>query len=195
MVPQHVPCLTFILVHQLVLLSWLSSVRFERLYIVGDFINFFHLYEHHGWSRQCNRIIRRVFKRSQRAKEVSVCVGNHDAFLGVVADFLFDNVRVQYEFIHENEFVNYLVIHDDHFDRSTRLFLLMKLTSFMQTHFHGLPFVKMMSSLVHNATRRYFDRKAFISYAHNRGCERMIFGHIHHPENNDVFVNCGDWVQ
>lgn len=115
------------------LCDFLSSVESKYLYIVGDFVDFYHLYEHHGWSKKCNKVIRKILGLVKKDTQIRVCVGNHDAFLGLLTGFDFGNIKIRHTFVHSGVFVNYLVLHGDKYDSS--LNFLSRWASFVQTHF------------------------------------------------------------
>lgn len=108
------------------LINFIGTTKSEYLYIVGDFVDFYHLYEHHGWSKNCNLLIRKLLSRVRKGTKIRICIGNHDAFLGIISGYKFGNIEISHEFIHSNKFIDYLVLHGDKFDKSMNYGLLVK---------------------------------------------------------------------
>jgi UDP-2,3-diacylglucosamine pyrophosphatase LpxH len=139
------------------LLIFLDSVKSEYLYIVGDFIDFYHLFEHHGWAAECNLVIRKIFSKVRKGTKVRLCIGNHDAFIGILSGFKLGDIEVGHRFIHQNEFINYLVIHGDYFDKGMRHVNLAKIMSFMYTHFHSIGIARYLKKICDKVSARHID--------------------------------------
>ena len=179
------------------LVEFLETTRCENLYIVGDFIDFYHLYEHHGWSSSCNQVIRRLLSKVGKKTQVKVCIGNHDAFLGLLSGFGFGNVKINHEFIHENKFTDYLVTHGDRFDYGLRFSPLTKVLSFLGLHLHNVPMVRWVKRLSDRLSTRTTCLTAIKRKALELGVGGCVIGHTHTPgyrEDGNIW-NCGDWVE
>jgi UDP-2,3-diacylglucosamine pyrophosphatase LpxH len=177
------------------LLNFLGKVKCRHLYLVGDIVDFLHLYDHHGWSRNCNLVIRKILSKVRKGCMVKICIGNHDAFLGIVAGFKFGNIEIDYEFEHvAADGKKYLVLHGDDFDHSLKLSLLAKAVSFLYNHWHWLPLINKAKIFVDKMVERQMDVDGMVEYARNKGIGGVIFGHIHNPYICGDIINCGDWV-
>jgi UDP-2,3-diacylglucosamine pyrophosphatase LpxH len=174
------------------LCDFLAGVEAEYLYIVGDFIDFYHLYEHHGWSKKCNKVIRKILGLVKRDTKIRVCVGNHDAFLGLLTGFDFGNIKIRHSFIHSGKFINYLVLHGDRYDRSVGI--LSRWLSFLQTHCWWLPGFSKIRKVAYRACSRVVALDKMQLQAKEAGAEGIIFGHTHAPQIDGHIMNCGDWI-
>jgi UDP-2,3-diacylglucosamine pyrophosphatase LpxH len=179
------------------LLNFLESTKCDNLYIVGDFIDFYHLYEHHGWSADCNKVIKRLLSKVGKKTMIRVCVGNHDAFLGLLGGFGFGSVSINHEFIHENKFCDYLVTHGDKYDIGMRFFSLTKMLCFMSLHLHWLPFVKWAKRISDKISSRNMNWGKLRRRVLELELGGSIVGHTHTPEYKAEgnTWNCGDWVE
>lgn len=178
------------------LLSFLESVKSDYLYICGDMIDFYHLYEHHGWSKKCNLLIRRILSKVKKNTKVRICIGNHDAFLGILCGFEFGGISIDYNFIHSGIINDYLVIHGDGYDKTMGMFNLSKICCFIHMHLGWVPLIKKLSSIVNKYTERGVDVDKMRCDAHSLGCYGVIFGHTHSPsiDRHQTLMNCGDWI-
>jgi UDP-2,3-diacylglucosamine pyrophosphatase LpxH len=176
------------------LLAFLETTKTEYLYIVGDFIDFFHLYEHHGWSKKCNLIIRRLLSKVRKGTQINLCFGNHDAFLGILNSFQFGEVNIQRQFIHHNQFTDYLVTHGDQYDYSLRHTAVVKMLAFFYTHFHSVPLIGCLKKLAYKIALHNMNMKKMMYDIKKVGVNGCIFGHTHKPEMKFPFMNCGDWT-
>lgn len=174
-------------------LDFLEYTKCENLYIVGDFIDFFHMYEHHGWSSKCNLVLRRILNKLRKGTKVKICVGNHDAFLGILNGFRFGNMEIGKEFIHEGRF---LVLHGDIFDHSMHFSFVVKILAFIYNHFTWVPWMNGLKKLADMLSERSMNEEGLIDYAKQMGVGGVIYGHTHKPDVRDGFIyNCGDWVK
>jgi UDP-2,3-diacylglucosamine pyrophosphatase LpxH len=174
------------------LCDFLSTAEAEYLYIVGDFVDFYHLYEHHGWSKKCNKVIRKILGLVKKDTKIRICVGNHDAFLGMLAGFKFGNIAIAHSFVHSGKFVNHLVTHGDRYDKS--LGMTARLLSFAQTHFWWLPMFGRIRNAVYKQCSRAVATDKLLEEATQNGAQSVIFGHTHDPKIDGLVMNCGDWV-
>jgi UDP-2,3-diacylglucosamine pyrophosphatase LpxH len=178
-------------------LDFLDHVKSDYLYLVGDTVDFLHLYEHHGWSRDCNLILRRLLSKVRKGAKVRVCIGNHDAFLGMVRGFNFGDIEIDYSFVHSGVFMDYLVVHGDAYDPNLRHDFLVKILAFFYTHFHDYPFVKRLKKWVDMRVERDVDVEQISQDAESSDAHGIVYGHTHKPvyRNNGRIINCGDWME
>lgn len=178
------------------LLHFLDQSKCDYLYILGDFVDFLHLYEHHGWSRKCNLLIRKLLSKVKKGTRVKIAIGNHDAFFGILSGFTFGNIEFGHEFVHHNSFVDYLVLHGDRFDRSMKHSFFVRVLSWIHQHWTWIPYLPFLKRKVDGYVERSVDLEALKDHADSHGCSGIIFGHTHRPrEIEPGFYNCGDWVE
>lgn len=179
------------------LLEFLDHVKSDYLYLVGDTVDFLHLYEHHGWSRDCNLILRRFLSKVRKGTKIRICIGNHDAFLGMVHGFNFGDIEIDYSFIHSGIFMDYMVTHGDIYDPNLRHDFIVKILAFFYMHFHEYPFIKRFKSWVDYRVERSVDVDGMVADAEVHGAAGIIYGHTHKPIYRDKsrIINCGDWME
>ena len=179
------------------LIELLETIKTENLYIVGDFIDFMHLHEHKGWSGKCNLLIRRILSKVNKGTKVKICIGNHDAFLGVIKGFKFGNIEIASYFIHHNQFIDYLVIHGDEFDHSIRT-AAGRILAYIYSHLEWSKLVKYIRNYIDKKTERYINIKEMEEFAIEKGTQGIIYGHTHNPHKTTskiILINCGDLVK
>lgn len=176
------------------LLAFLELTKCDNLYLVGDSLDFYHLYEHHGWAQSCNLVIRRLLSKVRKGCNIRICIGNHDAFLGLASGWSFGNVSIAREFVHSNRWVNALVTHGDGYDPHMRHRVWSQILSFLQTHLGRIPLAHRVEGYVNSRIDRSLDRKSLQTELYRRNLQCVIFGHTHTPSVDPPFFNCGDWV-
>jgi UDP-2,3-diacylglucosamine pyrophosphatase LpxH len=203
--------------------NFLSNIRCENLYLVGDIIDGWALSRGKSYFPQSHvNVIRKVLSKAKKDTNIFYVIGNHDEFLRKYADFLshvdFGNIRIADEFIHTTVDGKKLwVIHGDMYDGITLyhkwlsklgdvsyIFLL-----FLNRHFNRI---------IRKLGGKYWSLSAFIKHkvkgavdfiygfesAISRECRLksyngVICGHIHHAEIKHIdgitYHNCGDFVE
>ena len=177
------------------LLDFLEHTKSEYLYVVGDFVDFIHLHEHHGWSKKCNEIIRRMFSKVHKGTKIRICIGNHDAFFGILSGFQLGNIHIAKEFLHENKFCDYLVCHGDVYDKSMKWSFLSKIVSFCNSHFYWFSQLKRIRKIIDKIAERNINKEAMREDILKHGAFGIIYGHTHFPYIDKNEINCGDWVE
>lgn len=205
------------------LLDFLKTIRPERLYILGDFIDGWKLRNSFRWPAINSQILRQLFSMMQSGTEVFYTPGNHDQFLRgdhvrsvlQVADL---KVRIADEFIFEAlDGRRFILTHGDEFDTfETNAQWLSLASSYVYD-----PMLTMnwyLSQLRNDPRRSPYaicasvkaSVKRFIRFlsdfqhrlmdhARGKGCHGVICGHIHTPDlfqhDGMTYCNTGDWVE
>ncbi|HPD98280.1 MAG TPA: UDP-2,3-diacylglucosamine diphosphatase [Synergistales bacterium] len=199
------------------LASFLSSIRCEKLYLVGDIIDGWKLRNNPRWPQSHNRVIRKILKMAKRS-EVFYITGNHDEFVDEFEGYDFGGIRICKKTSHitaDNR--RFMVIHGDEFDvvvkyRKWLAFLgdtaytfalyLNDILTWIRSRL-GLPYWSLSQYLKH----RVKDAVAFVGdfeetlLAETRKGNHhgVICGHIHRPTirniEDTVYCNSGDWVE
>lgn len=201
------------------LLYFLSKIKTEKLYLVGDIIDIWRLKKNWYWPKTHNKIVRKILKLSEKT-EVIYITGNHDEVFRSFPAIRVGNIDVKNRYTHTGvDGKKYLVIHGDFFDSLMR-------TKTGRSIMHLGDFA--YDSIIHinkfiNITRRllgmnpwslakYLKRKAklaanYISqfeqemahYCKRKGYDGIICGHIHHAEITEydgiAYMNDGDWCE
>jgi len=201
------------------LLEFLKVLDAQKLYLVGDIIDFWALSRKSFWPTDHNTVVQKILRMARHGVEVIYIPGNHDSPVRDLADMTFGNVQVKLEDIHElKNGKKFLVTHGDQFDTISKHYgwlskfgaigydILLQLNRFtrliqklfnIESHFSLSSFIKYK---VKNIVKFISDYENEIcEILKNEELDGIICGHIHHPElikNNDfIYLNCGDWVE
>ena len=188
------------------------------LILNGDIIDGWHLKRGGKWKKKHTRFFRVVLKMMEKYKTKIIYVrGNHDDFLDNILPFIFGDINVVKEYVYQSKGKKYLVVHGDIFDAiTTHLRWLAMLGDIGYTLLlwinkiynnwrirRGLPYFslsQMVKQKVKSAVSYISDyEQELVKFARNKGCDGVIFGHIHHPaitQYGDImYLNSGDWVE
>ena len=204
-------------------LSFIESIRPQRLFILGDFLDGWKLKAGWHWPETYTRIVQRLLYLAETGTELLYTPGNHDAFLRSpeVRELVRRSgvdVRVQDEFyFNARNGRRYLVLHGDKFDvvEESHQWLSVAVSyvyDFLlsadwwasrikkrpgRSPYATCAFIK---NAVKTAVRfmSNFEGKLY-RYARSRGCDGLICGHIHTPgvfgTDDMSYLNIGDWVE
>lgn len=189
------------------LLEVLKKYKPEKLFIVGDFIDGWKLQRRHYWTQAETNVIRKILSYTKRDVEVIYVIGNHDDFLRQYEDMEFGNLTILDEVVYDG----YYIVHGDAYDGVVKLQWLSRIGSWgYETALfvdRVLRRMGMKRSLSYLLKTRVKDAVKFITnfeeelatQAKLRGCKGVICGHIHKPEDKDMFgvhyLNTGDWIE
>lgn len=201
------------------LVEFLKRVRCEKLVLNGDMIDGWALKRGGKWTSRHSRVIRKIIKMTERQKtQVIYLRGNHDEILDRFLPMAFGRIRLGKEYIHETTLgKRYLVVHGDGFDSISTNHKWVALLGavgydfllFVNRLYNGyrrwrgkeyFSFSKLVKAKVKSAVS-FIDRYEFLlqDLAKLRGCDGIICGHIHTPEDKMVgdvhYLNSGDWVE
>jgi UDP-2,3-diacylglucosamine pyrophosphatase LpxH len=198
--------------------DFLKHVECERLYLVGDIVDFWKLKSGWYWPPAHNEVVRLVLEKAKRGTRVIYVPGNHDELLRNYKDSLFAGIEIQEKAVHETiDGRRFLVLHGDEFDGvvctskwlavlgSGAYDLLLALNrwfNFFRRRF-GFPYWSLSAYVKHkvkNAVNFICDfEKALAHEALRRGVDGVVCGHIHHAAIREmqglIYCNCGDWVE
>lgn len=176
------------------LIAFLDSHKCDNLYLVGDTIDFLHFKKQHGWSNDCNLLIRKIINKIKKGTKIKICIGNHDAFLGLLIDYQLGTIEIAHEFIHESGGKKYLVIHGDIFDRTLKYHKLIRLVCLLYSYIQRFWFCRYLRKKIDKLVERNINQEKIKNYMNERSCEGIIFGHTHMPFIDGDMINCGDMV-
>jgi len=199
------------------LACFLSSIRCEKLFLVGDIIDGWKLRNNPRWPRSHNLVIRKILKMAKKT-EILYITGNHDEFADEFEGYGFGGIRICKKAVHITaDQRRFLVIHGDEFDvvvkyrkwlallgdtAYTFSLYLNTLLTLVRSRL-GLPYWSLSQYLKH----RVKDAVAFVGDFEDTLLEEtrrgqhhgVICGHIHHPAirnlKDAVYCNTGDWVE
>ena len=201
------------------LLTFLSNIQTEKLYLVGDIIDVWRLQKKWYWPKAHNQILRKILKISEKT-EVIYITGNHDEIFRRFPDIRIGRITVEHRYVHVGlDGKKYLVVHGDLFDNLMRTKtgrMVMKLGDFAYDSLIYInKFVNAMRRLFRMqpwSLAKYLKRKAKLAanyigdfekemalYCKKKGYDGIICGHIHHAEitsyDDIVYMNDGDWCE
>jgi len=200
------------------LLDFLRETESERLYVVGDLIDNCALRKSWYWDQSHNDVLQKLLRKARKGTRIIYIPGNHDESFRDFAQFRFGRVTVLESAIHRA--VNdrrYLVLHGDKFDGVVRFApwlarlgdtayeLSMNLNGSINRvrRFLRLPYWSLSAFLKQRVKRavEFISRfeEAVVREARARGCQGVICGHIHTPDDRLIgdihYLNDGDWVE
>lgn len=203
-------------------LTYISRVRPEQLFILGDFFDGWKLRSRWRWTAVYSQIIDRLFELAESGTELYYTPGNHDDFLRrpEVASFLAKSgvhVHVRDEFIYETlDGRRLLAFHGDKFDVvEERHQWLSTLLTYAYEPLLSLNYwvnrlagrqcspysvCAAVKHRVKSAVRflSHFEEK-LSKYVRERGCDGVVCGHLHTPRlatiGDMTYINTGDWVE
>jgi UDP-2,3-diacylglucosamine pyrophosphatase LpxH len=99
------------------LLDFLERTRCERLYLVGDMIDFWNLKSGWYWPATHSKALQKIMEKAAGGVEVIYVPGNHDELFRDYSGSMFAGIKVAPQIIHEAaDGRRFLVIHGDEFD-------------------------------------------------------------------------------
>ena len=203
--------------------NFLSSVKCEQLYLVGDIIDGWNLSRSSSYFPQEHvNILRRFLSKARKGTKIYYVVGNHDEFLRKYLDFFeskdLGNIHIANEFVHTTVDGKQLwVIHGDLYDGVTRYHKWISHAGDMAYNtliaingiFNkirqrmGLGYWSLSAYLKHKVKQAVEFIVSFedtvINECKKKGYDGVICGHIHHAEIKTIddvtYYNDGDWVE
>jgi len=140
--------------------------------------------------------LRKILNKIKKGTQIKICIGNHDAFLGILKEYNIGDIEVDYKFIHESNGYKYLVLHGDIFDKTLKNHGFVWLVSLFYSYFQKYEVFKKIRKRVDKIIEKEIDYKEILHCKEKYHVDGMIFGHTHVP-NIDVenhIMNCGDMV-
>ena len=201
------------------LLDFLNHVECERLYLVGDIIDFWKLKNGFYWPKLHNEVVRKVMAMAAGGTEVIYIPGNHDEVFRGYLDTVFNGIAIRDRAIHESaDGRKFLVLHGDEFDGivctsrwlavlgSGAYDFLIEVNRWFNhgRRLLGFPYWSMSAYIKHkvkNAVNFIFDfERTLLHAAAEQQLDGVICGHIHHAaihsgERGIQYCNSGDWVE
>ena len=202
-----------------VLLDFLKYNESEKLYLVGDIIDFWALSKKMYWPQQHNTVIQKVLRKARHGTQVIYVPGNHDENVRDYDGYVFGDITVKVTDIHITASgKKFLIVHGDEYDTIAKyhkwiaklgskgydfLIELNRVLRFfrrilgIQSHFSLAAYIKFK---VKNIVQFISDyEESIVTTLSNEGLDGVICGHIHHAEIKDIggflYVNTGDFVE
>jgi len=201
------------------LLDFLKHNDSEKLYLVGDIIDFWALSKKMYWPREHNTVIQKILRKARHGTQIIYVPGNHDENVRDYEDYVFGDIVVKISDIHTTaQGKRFLVVHGDEYDTiaqhhrwmaklgSVGYDLLIDFNRWIralrrllgvQSHFSLAAYVKFK---VKNAVKFMSDyEETIVKSLKKEGVDGVICGHIHHAEIKNIsdfmYINTGDFVE
>lgn len=200
------------------LLDFLNNAECERLYLVGDIIDFWNLKSGWYWPASHNQVLQKILALAAHGTEVIYVPGNHDELFREYAGVVFAGVRIAPCVVHHNaDGRRFLVLHGDEFDTIVKhsrwlavfgswlydvLLYANRWVNFFRRKL-GLRYWSLSAYLKHkvkNAVNFISNFEQAVAHeARRHNVHGVICGHIHKAAMEDVngvlYCNDGDWVE
>jgi UDP-2,3-diacylglucosamine pyrophosphatase LpxH len=200
------------------LLDFLRAMQCERLYLVGDIIDFENMEKRPWWHAEHGEVLAEILAIVARGTKVTYIPGNHDALLRRFAGQRFAGVDIALDAVHvAADGRRYRVSHgDEHDSASAAPAWLLKLGDVLQGFvcaanrrcnallrrfgLHYRPLSIMLKTRIGTARRfiHAFETRVAAA-ARANGYDGHICGHIHygriHDHDGVAYINDGDWVE
>ncbi len=202
-----------------VLLDFLKHNESEKLYLVGDIIDFWALSKKVYWPRDHNTMIQKILRKARHGTQVIYIPGNHDENIRDYDNYIFGDIIVKNQDVHTTVLGRrFLIVHGDEYDTIARYHkwmaklgskgydLLLDFNRWIrgarrlfgiQSHFSLAAFIKFK---VKNAVQFISDyEESIVNTLKDGQLDGVICGHIHHAEIKTIdgflYVNTGDFVE
>jgi len=201
------------------LVDFLSNLRAQRIYLVGDVIDLWWISQRRArFDRHQSAVLETLHDLARRGTELVYIPGNHDRPLRELCGLVLPRMTVRRDAIHRAaDGRRYLVTHGDDFDADVQAggwqewlgdqlydYLLagnrinQRLRQRLGLRYWSLAeFIKRQSTLAEKYIERYVD--AAVAAAASRGLDGIICGHIHRAaletRGGIIYANDGDWVE
>jgi UDP-2,3-diacylglucosamine pyrophosphatase LpxH len=200
------------------LLEFLRETKCQQLYLVGDLIDSWVLKQTWHWDQFHNDVIQKLLRKARKGTKVVYIPGNHDENFRDFVNLRFGRVAVLQDTVHVSATgKRYLVLHGDKFDGviyyapwlaklgDTAYEWSMSLNSAVNKLRRrlGMPYWSLSAYLKYKVKKavEFISRfeEAVVREAMARGCQGVICGHIHTPDDRMIdtihYLNDGDWVE
>ena len=200
--------------------DFLASVDCEVLILNGDTIDGWQLQKNNYqyWGPEQARFFRIIMKMVENhGTQVYFLRGNHDDFLDRIIPMQMGPLSIQKDMVLESAGKKYFVTHGDVFDSITsNMKWVAKLGDFIYNillkvnwmynrwqSMRGKPYYSFSQEIKAKVKKAVSNASNFDSMltdmARTKGCEGVICGHIHRPEDRMIdgihYLNSGDWVE
>ncbi|WP_367873200.1 glycosyltransferase [Luteolibacter sp. Populi] len=200
-------------------IDFLKHTRCDKLVLNGDIIDGWALKRGAKWRKRHSRFIRTVLKKMEKDDtEIVYLRGNHDDILERFLPLGFGKLQFVKEHIHKGtDGKRYLVVHGDGFDSvstnhkwvavlgaigydallaANRVYN--RYRAWRGKEYYSVS--KAIKARVKSAVNFVGEYEIQLQeFARKKGCDGIICGHIHTPEDKQVgeirYLNSGDWVE
>lgn len=200
------------------LLSFLRCYHSEKIFLVGDIVDFWAMSRSIHWTAAQNTFVQKILKRARHGVEVLFIPGNHDEALRGYVGTSFGDIKIEREAVHTlADGRRFLLIHGDEYDQVTRhhrwvavlgdiaynVLVILNIWLSLVRRLLRIPGYWSLAGYakrqVKSAVNFIFDFEDSVVHAvKQRHLDGVVCGHIHAAAIRDhlgvCYVNCGDWV-
>lgn len=199
-------------------LDFFKSVEAEKIYLVGDIIDFWRIRKKPQWYQSHNDVVQKLLRRVRKGTRMIYIPGNHDELLRAYVGMQIGGIDLKRRDIHETaDGRRFLIIHGDEFDIVVRHAKWLahlgdwayNAALWMNTHFN---FIRRKAGLEYWSLSAYLKQRvkkavnfigefenALSLEANNKNVNGVICGHIHQVAMKQIgdilYINTGDWVE
>ncbi|QWF69566.1 UDP-2,3-diacylglucosamine diphosphatase [Methylomonas paludis] len=201
------------------LLDFLKHNNSDKLYLVGDIIDFWALSKKMYWPANHNTIIQKILRKARQGTQIIYIPGNHDENVRDYDNYIFGDIVVKKSDIHTTlQGKRFLIVHGDEYDtiakhhkwiaklgsvgydwliEINRVIRIFRSWFGLRSNFSLAAYVKFK---VKNVVQFISDYEISIVHSlKNANVDGVICGHIHHAEIKNIedflYVNTGDFVE
>lgn len=200
------------------LLHFLSSIRCETIYLVGDIIDLLAMKRRSHWQASHKAVLKQLSELSKQGTRIIYIPGNHDIELRDFCEMPFFNFELKQEAVHETaQGKKLLIMHGDQFDHAILFSSINRIIGERMHHFLvfmnrwlcrfrrvvGLPYWSLATYIKEQLgqarkTIEVFEEAAAKHAAH-LGYDGIVCGHIHKAQMREIdgtlYCNDGDWTE
>ena len=202
-----------------ILLDFLKHNDSEKLYLVGDIIDFWALSKKMYWPSSHNTIIQKLLRKARHGTQIIYIPGNHDENLREYDDYVFGDITVKNSDIHITAAgQRLLIVHGDEYDgiaRHSRLLSFVGNVGYdwliemnrviryfrklqgVQSHFSLATYIKLKVKNLAQFISLY--EESIVRSLKSEKLDGVICGHIHHAEIKQIddfwYIYTGDFVE
>lgn len=199
------------------LLAFLSGAQSDHLYLVGDIVEGWRLFNFY-WPSSHSQVLREILARAHAGTRVVFIPGNHDEFYRHFTELAFGSIEIRRQIVHTtHDGRRFLITHGDEFDgpvsskrwlyllgdQAYRNCLLLSDALSRARGALGYPHWSLSAYLKQRVKRAVQERNAFATKVKAAAIAAdavgLICGHTHIPESRNIdgieYFNDGDWVE
>jgi UDP-2,3-diacylglucosamine pyrophosphatase LpxH len=202
-----------------ILLDFLKYNESDKLYLVGDIIDFWALSKKMFWPRSHNTVIQKLLRKARHGTQIIYVPGNHDENIRDYDHYVFGDIVIKQSDVHTSlDGKRFLVVHGDEYDTIARhhrwiaqlgssgydfLLFINRVWSILrrwlkiQSQFSLSGFVKFKVKNVVQFISEY--EESIVSTLKDKNLDGVVCGHIHHAEIKQIdrflYLNTGDFVE
>ncbi|WP_188150730.1 UDP-2,3-diacylglucosamine diphosphatase [Teredinibacter waterburyi] len=200
------------------LFQFLSSIRCDTLYLVGDIVDLWSLKKRIFWPREHYHILLKLYELADKGTRVVYIPGNHDDPMRHFSGQKFGPIEIEHQEVYKTVTGKRLwIFHGDAMDAYMTYDWMTKITGEVAYTFLlflnrwanrvrkwiGKPYFSLSKQIKENVSgaRQAIDRykQQCIEEAKKRGFDGVVCGHIHYPDLDQtdgfIYANTGDWIE